>query len=448
MKKIILMISLFSLIQPLKCFAQKNYSEIFDHYMEAQINVNEFSGAVLVAKSGNIIYQKTFGYADREWELLNNLDTKFEIGSLTKQFTAAAILHLVDQNKINLDDKLSKFFPDYPKGESVTIQMLLNHTSGIADYTALPVFNSIKTLPLKRDSVIALFKNQPYDFSPGTNCKYSNSGYFLLGCIIEKVTKQSYGNYVLEDVIKRASLQNTCVNSIDSILPLRAKGYSKSETGGWKNADYISMELAFSAGSIISTIGDLYKWQNSLLGGKIISKGMLTKMISPNQKGYGYGLRIDSLENHLRISHEGYIPGFASFLGYFPNDSVSIVVLSNDDGYAGPTANALASILFDLSVEMPSKAVERPINVAVLKNYIGKYQLGGTTNFELLVKDNKLYLKPEGQGGMELKPESETKFFFARDPQQEILFVTDLKGAIKNCYFINKGSRMEIKKLN
>jgi len=447
-KKYIAAILILFVFQPAESFAQKSHEVLIDEYMQAQVNVNEFSGAILVSSGGDIIYKKAFGYADREWKFPCTIETKFEIGSLTKQFTAAAVLQLVEQGKLNLYDKLSTYFPGYPKGDSVTLHMLLNHTSGIADYTGLPLFYSLRTLPLKQDSVIGLFKNQPYTFSPGTNWRYSNSGYFLLGCIIEKVTKKPFSIYVYENVIKKAGLENTGINSLDSILTYRAKGYSRSEKGEWKNADYISMELAFSAGSIISSVEDMYRWQNKLLEGKIISQNMLTKMITPYKKNYGYGLYIDSLKHHFRIWHTGNIPGFTSFLGCFPLDSISIVVLSNDECNSGAIAEALSAILFNLPVEMPYKAVEKNINTSVLKNYTGKYQLGETTNFEMLVKDNKLYLKPNGGGEMELKPESETKFFFARDPEQEILFIIDSKGVITNYYFINKGSKMEIKKLN
>ena len=302
---------------PVKSFAQKNYPLLIDKYMRAQVSVNEFSGVVLVANKGNIIYKKAFGYADREWKIPNTLETKFEIGSLTKQFTAAAILQLAEQKKLNLDDKLSTYFSDYPKGDSVTLHMLLNHTSGIVDYTSLPAFYPLHTLPLPKDSVIALFKNKPYKFSPGTNWNYSNSNYFLLGCIIEKVTGKTFAAYLSENVIKKAGLPNTVVNRLDSVLAFRARGYSKSDKGGWKNADYFSMEFPFSAGSLISTAPDLYQWQNALFGSKIISPQTLAQMTAPHLNNYAYGLYVDSFDHHLRIYHGGAIPGFTSYLGSF-----------------------------------------------------------------------------------------------------------------------------------
>jgi CubicO group peptidase (beta-lactamase class C family) len=272
-----------------------------------------------------------------------------------------------------------------------------------------------------------------------------------LGCIIEKVSKQPYYVYLYNNVIMKAGLKNTAVNNPDSVLLYRAKGYSKSETGGWRNAEQFSMALVYSAGSIISTVSDLYAWQNALLAGKVISQEMLSKMTTPYLKNYGYGLSIDSVGNHKRISHSGAAPGFTSYMCSFPADGISIIVLSNNFGNSGPIGDALADILFDRSVDVPHKIVERPINTAVLERYPGQYQLfqsAGRLNFELICADSKLYLKPQGGGDfkMELKPESETRFFFARDHDQEIEFVLDSNGSISKGCFINKGTRFEIKK--
>lgn len=448
MKKLFFVTGIAMLLSVEIALAQKNYPALIDKYLDSQVKVNEFSGTVLVSNNDKIIYEKAFGYADREWKSPNTLETKFEIGSLTKQFTAAAILQLVEQGKLNLNDKLIKYFPGYPKGDSITISMLLNHTSGIADFTSIPAFYRVHTLPLPEDSVIALFKNQPFAFSPGTKWSYSNSGYFLLGCIIEKVTRRHYSTYLYENVIRKAAIKNTAVNRLDSVLAFRARGYSKTEKNEWKNADYFSMEIPFSAGSMISTVEDLYHWEHALLSGNIVSKNMMTKMTTPYLSGYGYGLRIDTFQQHLHISHTGAIPGFSSYLGSIPSKGISIVILSNCDFNTDAIADAITATLFNLPVEMPYKPVEKHINTEVLNRYNGKYQVGDNTNFDLAVEDGKIYLKPASGGKIQLKPESETKFFFAMDPSQEFEFILDSKGKIAKCIFINKGSRIEFKKLN
>ncbi len=231
MKKIFL---LFVLL-PVFAGAQKNYPQLVDNYMQAELKVKEYNGAVLIVKKGKPIYQKAFGLADREWNILNTVNTKFRIGSITKQFTAACILQLAERGKLNLDDKLSKYIKDYPKGDSVTIHMLLNHTSGIKNYTDIGAFWPKAILPLSLDSMMAIFKNEPYDFSPGTQWNYSNSGYFLLGVIVEKVSGKMFSDYLLENVIQKAGLNNTSMDHLDSILQMRAKGYSKTKSG-WQHA--------------------------------------------------------------------------------------------------------------------------------------------------------------------------------------------------------------------
>lgn len=446
MRKLILLF----LLLPVTVIAQKNYPALFDEYMQAQVNVNDFTGTVLVAQKGKIIYEKAFGMADREFNVPNTIETKFEIGSITKQFNACCILQLADEGKLSLDDNLSKYFPDFPKGDSITIHMLLTHTSGIKNYTELQEFWKIASFPVEKDTMVALIKKQPFNFSPGTKWSYSNSGYFLLGYIIEKVSGKSYSNYVLKNVIEKASLKNTCVNRWDSIITNRARGYEKARGKEWKNTSYISMEGPYSAGAIISTVEDLYQWNTALFSNKIIPQTMLAKMITPHKQHYGYGIGIDTFNNHLLISHNGGINGFQSFLGYFPTDDVIVAGLSNN-GYLGPqgVVTALAAMIFDIPVEAPYQHKEIKIDSALLNRYAGKYkQLNGNVD-TFKIKTGKLYLHPQDNNEeYELKPESETKFFFAEDPGfVQFEFETDNKGKVVQASIIEGGIKSEMKKL-
>jgi CubicO group peptidase (beta-lactamase class C family) len=367
MKKFLLFLSLL----PLFLQAQKNYLPLIENYLQAQANFYEFSGTVLVSQKGKVIYKKAFGLANREWNIPNTVDTKFMIGSLTKQFTAAAILQLVEKGLLNLNDPLSKFFPGYPQGDMVTVHMLLSHTSGIKGYTDMPQFASVDKLSFSKDSVIAFFKNEPYDFTPGTKYKYSNSNYFLLGCIIEKVSGQPYQSYVKENLFRRAGLQSTGLNQLDSILPNRASPYVKSPQG-WKNAAYVSMEFPFSAGAIFSTVDDLLQWNTALHGGKIISPAMLAKMTTPYLGKYGYGLHIDSLGNHKHIGHTGSIQGFVSSIEWYPQDETCVVILTNNRLVAFEVGQAIAGLLFDMPVQMPYQHKEAKIDPRQFTKYMGK----------------------------------------------------------------------------
>jgi CubicO group peptidase (beta-lactamase class C family) len=383
-------------ITPMSLPAQQNPVPPIAKYLAAQIAVNDFSGVVLVSKSGKTIYRQAFGRADREWKIPNSPESKFEIGSLTKQFTAAAILRLTDQHRLSLNDRLSDYFPGYPKGDSITLQMLFNHTSGIANYTEIPGFAAKLTLPLPKDSMIAIFSRQPLTSPPGTKFRYSNSGY-------------------------------------------------------WSNAPYLSMEIPFSAGAVISTADDLLTWQNALWAGRIISNASLLEMTTPYLGHYGYALNIDTFYNHRRVWHSGAIPGYTAQSCHFPAEDMTIIVLSNDEGYVGQITDAIASIFFGLPVRMPHLQKETSVQPSVLARYVGKYkidQTSGTLRFELLVDNGKLCLKPEGANfKMELKPESETLFFLARDHDQELEFVLDKTGNISNCYFTDRDVRLPVTSL-
>ena len=433
----------FLLFLPVSLFAQKNDQQEMDNYVQAQTNVKGFSGTVLVMKQNTVVLKKAYGLADREWNIPNTTDTKFRIGSITKQFTAACILQLAEQGKLSIDDKLSKYIPDFPKGDSVTIHMLLNHTSGIASYTDQPEFLNVAKLSWTTDSMILFFKSRPYNFSPGTKFQYNNSGFFLLGYIIQKASGQSYNNYLREHILNKIGMMNTGVDKSDSVLPMRARGYSKAKNH-YSNADYISLEWPFSAGVLYSTVDDMYKWDRALYGTTILSAASKQKMFTPGKGNYGYGVFIDTLEKHYRIAHGGGIPGFITNISRYVNDDICIIALSNDEFDAGAIADGLADILFGILVERPYMHKEIKIDPSLLDRYVGKYKAFLT--IEVIKKDGKLYRHREGTPDVELKPESETKFFYADDSDRQLEFETDKSGKVTKIWFINNGQRGEMKK--
>ncbi len=439
MKKMIVL-----LLLPLAITAQKKYSRLLDNYAQAEYKVKEFNGSILVMQNGKAIYKKSFGMADREWNIPNTEATKFRIGSVTKQFTAACILLLEEQGKLSVDDHLNKYIPDYPKGDSITIHMLLNHTSGIKNYTNLPEFWPKAILPLSTDSMIALFKNKPLDFSPGTKWNYSNSGYFLLGVIVEKVSGKKFTAYLEENIIQKAGLKNTGMDRLDSVLAFRAKGYDKNRQGLWQQAMFISMEGPYSAGAMVSTVEDLYLWTKALHTNQVLSAASTQKMITPYMNNYGYGIGVDSLKTHKRVSHNGGIPGFASYLAYYPADDLCVAVISNNGSNSTALGTALSSIMFDLPVQIPYTPKEVQIDAAILDNYVGKYIATGP--IELIKKNNKLYRHREGAPDIELKAESKTRFFYADDSDRFIEFEVDQTGKVIKSWFIGNGEKIEMKK--
>jgi CubicO group peptidase (beta-lactamase class C family) len=439
MKKIIIL-----LLLPVTVMAQKNYPALLDDYAQAEFKVKDFNGVMLVMQKGKAIYKKAFGLADREWNIPNTTETKFRIGSVTKQFTAGCILLLAEQGKLNTDDKLTKYIPDYPKGDSITIHMLLNHTSGITNYTNLPEFWPKAVLPLSIDSMIALFKNKPLDFSPGSKWNYSNSGYFLLGVIVEKASGKKFYQYLNENIITKRGLKNTSLDRLDSVLAFRAQGYDKNQQGVWAHAMYISMEAPYSAGAMVSTVDDLYKWTKALHHNEVLSAASTQKMMTPYMNHYGFGIGIDSLKTHKRVSHNGGIPGFVTNLSYYPADDVCVVVLSNNGSNSDKVSAAMASILFDLPVQKPYILKAIKIDTTLLDKYIGKYIVEDT--LELINKEGKLYRHKNGTDDIELKPESATRFFYADDSDRFIQFEVDKAGNVIKGWFIGDGNKAEMKK--
>jgi CubicO group peptidase (beta-lactamase class C family) len=401
---------------------------------------------VLVVQKDKTVFQKSFGLADREWSIPNTNQTKYRIGSVTKQFAAAAILRLNEEGKLQLDDKLSKYFPDYPKGDSVTIHMLLNHTSGIKNYTDLAEFWPKAILPLTHDSMIALFKNKPYDFSPGSQWNYSNSGYYLLGVIVEKVSGKNFTDFLQQEIINKAGLKNTSMDRLDSVLAFRAKGYAKNRTGGFSQAMFISMEGPYSAGAMFSTVEDLVRWTKALHENKILSQAFTQKMITPYLGKYGYGLLIDSLKTHKRVWHNGGIPGFSSHLSYYPSDDLYVAAISNNEMDADRVGTAMASIALGMPVSKPYIPKEIKIDPTILDRYTGNYM--ATNPIEIVKKDNKLYRRVKTGPEIELKPESNTRFFYADGSDRFIEFDTDKSGQPVKAWFLSGGDKIEMKKLD
>jgi CubicO group peptidase (beta-lactamase class C family) len=321
--------------------------------------------------------------------------------------------------------------------------MLLNHTSGIPSYTSQKDFNSVGRQSFSIDSMIGFFKNRPYDFPPGTNWLYNNSGYLLLGAIIEKLSNMSYSQYLRKNIFEKLGMQQSGLDRLDTILPNRARGYERKGKN-FINAEFISMEWPFSAGAIYSTIDDLYKWDRALYRESVIRNSSKEKMFTPGMRNYGYGVIIDTLDNHPRIWHNGGIPGFTSNISRFFKDDMCIVVLSNNESNVDFIAIALAEILFDKEVQFPYIHKEVKINPAVLERYTGKYN--GGLNFELIVRDGKLYRHRPGFPDIEMKPESETKFFYGDETDRQLEFVVDKNGKVLKTFFYNSGQKGEIKK--
>jgi CubicO group peptidase (beta-lactamase class C family) len=346
-------------------------------YQEAQT----FSGSILVAKDGAPVWRESFGAADREWDVANTADTKFRLGSITKQFTATAILQLAEQGKLSVDDPISKYYADAPPAwAKVTIKHLLTHTSGIPSYTALPTFFAKDSkLPLTPDEIIKLTRDMPLEFEPGAKYAYDNTGYILLGYVIEKVSGETYADYVGKHIFAPLGMKDSGYDVSGMILRHRASGYQGSKDG-WKNADYLDMTLPYAAGSLYSTIDDLLIWDRALADGKILTPASRQAMFTDYGHHYGYGWRIDQEAGHERVGHGGGINGFSTGIVRYPKDGVVAVVLSN---YNASPSNSMAEKLAGLCVGtyQPPKVVA--LSTATLDRYVGAYVLSPTYTFTI-----------------------------------------------------------------
>jgi CubicO group peptidase (beta-lactamase class C family) len=267
MKKILLSLIILGTTYPV--FTQ-NISTKLDTLIGAYENESGFTGTVLVATKGTVILEKGYGYKNKSTKALNDTNTIFQIGSITKQFTSAIILQLLEQNKLALQDSLTKYIPDYPNGDKITIEQLLTHTAGVYNYTNDAAFvEKESTHPIIRDSLITRFKYKPLDFPPGQKYRYSNSGYFLLGYIIEKITGQSYFQVVRQHIFQPLHMDHSGFDFTGLNNPNKAIGYTSPQST--MPASIVDSSVSFSAGAIYTTVGDLYKWDRALLAGKILS---------------------------------------------------------------------------------------------------------------------------------------------------------------------------------
>src|SRR5690349_5496379 len=307
---------------------------------------------VAVAEDGKPMFLRAYGQANIEWRQPVTTDTVFRVGSITKQFTAAAMLLLAEEQKLSLDDKLKKYLPDFPRAEQVTLRQLLNHTSGVHSYPG----RSEATIVVTGISVADMVKHigtLGYDFDPGTQWAYSNSNYFLAGAVIEKVTGRTFREFAKERLFDRLGLKNTAVDSNEEVVARRATGYErdKKRPGHFVNAPFSQMSVPFAAGGLRSTAADLIRWTTALHTGQVMSaasyKAMTTLAEVPGKEPgrYGLGLHLDELDGHLVIGHGGGIDGFESRLYYLVDRKLTVVILANTQGGAGNLAAAVAGVL-------------------------------------------------------------------------------------------------------
>ena len=429
-----------------RCHAQSVEQKI-EELLTAYASQNKLNGSVLVAQKGKIIYQKGFGFRNAEQKIPNDVNSIFQIGSITKQITAAVIMELQQEGKLSVKDKLNKYFAGFANGDKITIENLLTHTSGIHNYTEDSILmKSDVTKHYAQEQMLKIFAGYSPDFEPGAKWHYSNSGYSILGYIIEKVEKKPYEKVVRERIFQPLSMTNSGFDFTNLSSPNKTKGYFSLNPTPMP-APIVDSTIAYSAGAVYTTVGDLYKWDRAIYTNKILKPDSWKSVFTPYKNMYGYGWRIDSLYGKQFTGHGGGIHGYSSYIIRFPQDEVVVIIFDNSSSTSlNAISKNVAAILFNRPYEVPAAKKEVRVDAAILKQYIGEYELA--PGFTITISQDAGSLKGQatGQSAFDLYPEKENVFFL-KVVDAKIEFIKDASGTVTEMILYQNGQQPRGKKI-
>ncbi len=424
------------------CVAQDAITAKIDDFIKSEMQQQRIPGVSLaVVKDGQLVLAKGYGFANVEHQVAVRPETIFQSGSVGKQFTATAVMMLVEDGKINLDEKIGKYLGNVPDAwKNITVRNLLTHTSGMASYPKDFDFRRDYT----EDELLKIAKTIPVAFAPGERWQYSNMGYATLGILISKVTGKFYGDFLQERIFKPLDMKTARIINEADIIPNRAAGY-RLVKGELKNQEWVSPSMNTTAdGSLYLTALDMAKWDAALYGEKLLKKTSFDEMWTPVKLNdgrtarYGFGWTLGEVNKHRIIEHGGSWQGFKSFIARYPNDRLTVIVFANlAQAYEAMLAHGVAAI-YNPALALPERKTIA-VASAILDNYVGQYQLA--PNFILTVtnENGKLMTQATGQSKFEIFAESETKFF-VKQFNAQITFVKDAQGRITNL-ILHQGGR-------
>lgn len=414
-----------------------------DGHVLSYVTLGQFSGAVLVARDGQPILRRGYGLANREWNLANTPDTKFRLGSVTKQFAAALTVKLEEMGKLRTDDPVCKYVPDCPEAwQKVTIHHLLTHSSGIPSFTSFPDYVKTMHAPSPPKETLARFRDKPLEFEPGSKFAYNNSGYVLLGYILEIAAGKSFEEALRELILAPLAMNDTGYDWPANVVRRRAAGYS----GAGDNAAFIDMTIPHAAGAMYSTVDDLWKWSEALGSNPVLSAASWGKMFTPAHQNYAYGLDVGPEGSRKRLAHGGGINGFSSFVARYPEERLTVVVLGNtESAKSGPIAQELARIVFGEPVEVPRAREERKIDPGIFDAYVGSYELAPNFILRFWREGDVFWTQATGQPKAQLFAESESKFFL-KVVDAQVSFVKGEDGQVTHL-ILHQGGDQKAKRL-
>jgi CubicO group peptidase (beta-lactamase class C family) len=412
----------------------------FDSVLTAYLANQQFNGTVLIGQKGKILFEKAYGYRDADKKIPHDASDIFQIGSLTKQFTSAIIMQLEKEGKLSVNDKLSKFFPGFKNGDKITIRHLLTHTSGLYDYTAdTTIMGTNVTKTYTRDQFISIFKKYQPDFEPGTKWSYSNTGYMMLGYIIEKVTGKSYAKNLRERIFQPLGMNHSGLDFTHLDNKQKSTGYFSISDEASMVAPVVDSTISFSAGSIYSTVEDLYKWERAIYTDKILPQSSWRKIFTPFKNKYGYGWAIDSIYGKEVMAHSGGIHGFTSYIIRIPQEELTVIMLDNSMHNLAPISKNMLAIALGKPYVLPKFRKEVTVDRSVLQQYTGEYELA--PGFVLTVRLDGSVLKAQATGQQEVQLYAESQnVFFLKVVEAKIEFIKDSNGKIVSL-ILHQGGR-------
>jgi CubicO group peptidase (beta-lactamase class C family) len=409
-------VSLLHTLAPCQTLTDRDIASRLSAYLKPFSDTWNFSGTVFVARSGGVLFRQSYGMASYELQAPNSSETRYHIASVSKPFTAMAILQLQEQGRLHLSDPVSHYIPDFPNGDRITLDNLLTHNSGIPNVNDLSDYDTFARSPHTLEQLVAKFRDLPLDFQPGTDQRYSNSNYNLLALVLEKITGESYEDYLHKHILEPAGMQNSGVDGDASrVIPSLASGYVPAGVAGYERAAYLDWSNKTGNGSLYSTVDDLYRFDRALNTDALLKSATRQKYFVDGP-GNRYGWYMQKRVGHRLMAAKGHSPGFTAELDRYPDDDVTIILLSNSYGTASqdPIAEGLAGIIFGQQTP-PSTAIQ-PVTIppSTLASYNGQYQFGPdyftpNAKFTLTAKPGFLLMQV-GEFHTPLVPVSQTDF--------------------------------------
>jgi CubicO group peptidase (beta-lactamase class C family) len=423
-----------------------------DELVTTHLKAMNFTGALLLAAAGKPLLAKGYGYANIEWQIPNTPQTKFRIGSITKQFTSMLVMQLREQGKLKLEDSVCAFVSPCPEAwKPVTIHHLLTHTSGIPTYTGIAAWREANMVPKSVEQIIAYFRDLPLQWVPGEQYAYNNSGYFLLGVVVEKAAGKKYEQALQDMILAPLGMADTGYDWSHTIMPRRASGYSMRD-GVRANASALDMQQPYAAGAMYSTVEDLLKWDQALYSDRLLPEASRNVMWTPFKNGYAYGWMTAPAApetfGHRRLMHGGGINGFSSVIIRVPDSNITAIVLANSDTMnASLVGRDLLAIYYGQPLTpLPAARTVAKVDPAVFDQYVGKYELKPGFVVAITREENRLMAQATGQGKFEIFPESETTYF-AKATQLTIRFEKDAGGRVTQFLLTQGGVERPAKKI-